>query len=471
MDMNATLLNPDGPDITGPMMRTIWTLYGITLLVVVLRLYTQWRITRSLGLGDAMMFLSVLCATGTLTTLTIQKYYGLGRHFSYLSPHQKIQALKYNFIGQPLGIVSSSKPLTHSIIDNWLTGIMAPAFGRNATCILMLQLFGTTSKRRWFLWATFWQSLVVNSLTIILIFVQCKDVRTVWDPIGHPGFCWSPTVQEYTGFVQGGMSAHDAKTRDVADCGVAINSATDLFLTLLPIRIFYTLKISLHLKLGLSFLLGLSFFAFVASVIKTVELRSIGNRGDFTFGTVDFFTWVVVETTLVDIAASAPLIPPLFRRWRKEPPKNSYQLQQKLYGGHSIVIRGGRSNPSKNRSKSNVDDIGTTVHNSSEENILTLHDTEEARIDARPSSDFGNRERDLERGEGGGKERRGSSPIRDAKKSIIKQTSFDVSFKDNVGEGINPDGTRKRDEMWLAKELPKIPWEAYALEHEQRNSK
>ncbi|KAF8853417.1 hypothetical protein BDZ45DRAFT_806696 [Acephala macrosclerotiorum] len=440
MDMNATVPNPDGPDISiaGPMMRTIWTLYGITLVVVVLRLYTQWRITCSLGLGDVMMFLSVLSATGILTTLTIQKHYGLGRHFSYLSPHQKIEALKYNFIGQPLGIVSSR--------------ILAPAFGRNASCILMLQLFGTTSKRRWVLWATFWQSLFVNSLTIILIFVQCKDARSLWDPIGHPSFCWSPTVQEYTGFVQG-----------------AINSATDLFLTLLPIRIFYTLKMSLHLKLGLGFLLGLSFFAFVASIIKTVELKSIGNRGDFTFGTVNFFTWVVVETTLVDIAASAPLILPLFRRWRKVPPKTSYELQQKPYGGHSIVIRGGRSNPSKNKSKSNIDDLETTVYNSSEENILTVLDSEDTRIDERQGSA---REGDLESGGGGTKDRTGSSPICDRKKTIVKQTSFDVSFKVTVVVGANPDGgTRKRDDMWMMKELPKIPWEAHALEHKQRNSK
>lgn len=37
-----------------------------------------------------------------------------------------------------------------------------------------------------------------------------------------------------------------------------VNSATDLFLTILPIRIFYTLKMSMRLKLGLGFLLGLS---------------------------------------------------------------------------------------------------------------------------------------------------------------------------------------------------------------------
>lgn len=86
-------------------MRTIWTLYGITLAIVLLRLYTQWRVTRSLSLGDTMMAASVLCGTGVLITLTIQHHYGLGRHFFYLNQHQRVMALKYSFSGQPLGIL------------------------------------------------------------------------------------------------------------------------------------------------------------------------------------------------------------------------------------------------------------------------------------------------------------------------------------------------------------------------------
>jgi hypothetical protein len=70
---------PDGPDINigeskndkalcedcsqllgGQMMRIIWTLYAITIIVVGIRLYTQWKVARQPGLGDAMMALSVV---------------------------------------------------------------------------------------------------------------------------------------------------------------------------------------------------------------------------------------------------------------------------------------------------------------------------------------------------------------------------------------------------------------------------
>lgn len=112
-----------------------------------------------------------------MTTLTIQYHYGLGQHFSHLNRYQQVQALKVSFIGQPFGI-------------------MAAVLGRNATCIMMLQLFGTTNSRRHILWATFWLSLIVNIVTIILIFSQCKDVRSIWDPVAYPGYCWRPLIQE-----------------------------------------------------------------------------------------------------------------------------------------------------------------------------------------------------------------------------------------------------------------------------------
>jgi hypothetical protein len=49
------------------------------------------------------------------------------------------------------------------------------------------------------------------------------------------------TMHQYTGFVQGGL-----------------NSAVDLFLTILPATIFWSLKISKYLKIGLGVLLSLS---------------------------------------------------------------------------------------------------------------------------------------------------------------------------------------------------------------------
>ncbi|PVH70987.1 hypothetical protein DL98DRAFT_370597, partial [Cadophora sp. DSE1049] len=261
----------------GSMMATIWVLTGISVAVVGVRLYAQF-INRHLDLGDAIMTLSMICGIMLCSMLTTQYHYGLGRHFFYLSPYQRVHAIEFNFLGQAFGI-------------------MGPAFGRMASCLLMLKLFGTNKIRRRLLWFIFWESLVVNSITLILVFVQCKDVRTLWDKGGHPSACWSPSVQEVA-----------------LTISIALNSATDLTLTILPASIFWTLQISTKLKLGLGFLLSLSIFAFVACIVKTVLLQSLAERDDFTFNTVPFFTWVIAEITLVNIAASVPLIRPLFVR-------------------------------------------------------------------------------------------------------------------------------------------------------------
>ncbi|KAH8594902.1 hypothetical protein B0O99DRAFT_623894 [Bisporella sp. PMI_857] len=330
---------PDGPDVNigGAMIRTIWTLYAITIVVVSLRLYVQLVVVRQQSkishLGEAMMALSVFCGIGLCTCLTIQHHYGLGRHFFFLDDHQRIYAIKYNFIGQAFGV-------------------MAPSFGRMSFICLMLQLFGTNAWRRAGLWFLFWQSLVVNALTLILIYVQCEDVQTLWDHAGHPGSCWSPNVQTYTGFAQG-----------------ALNSATDLILTILPMAIFWKLQMTIRLKIGLGFLLGLSIFAFVACIIKTVQLQSLGQRGDFTFNTVPFFTWVIVECTLVNIAASVPLIRPLFMRAKSTATtaaQKSYELS------HRFSSKGSKG------ARLHSGDLETGIENDSKENILP---TDAARID------------------------------------------------------------------------------------------
>ncbi|KAG4439001.1 hypothetical protein IFR05_005517 [Cadophora sp. M221] len=144
------LLPPDGPDVNigGHMLRVIWVLNGTSCIVVLLRLYTQGRVMRQLGLGDALMAASLVTLTAMSSMITVQYHYGLGRHFLFLDSYQKVQAIKFSFVTQPLGV-------------------MAPTFGRMATCVMMLQLFGTTRLKKWALWFTFWSQLIVNLVLAI----------------------------------------------------------------------------------------------------------------------------------------------------------------------------------------------------------------------------------------------------------------------------------------------------------------
>ena len=71
------------------------------------------------------------------------------------------------------------------------------------------------------------------------------------------------------------------------------------------------------------------FFALVACIVKTVELRALGDLDDFTYSTTNFVIWFTVEQYVVIIAASIPTIRPLALRlsqkWKNRTPRGSGQ--------------------------------------------------------------------------------------------------------------------------------------------------
>ncbi|TXC00325.1 hypothetical protein FocTR4_00014697 [Fusarium oxysporum f. sp. cubense] len=107
----------------------------------------------------------------------------------------------------------------------------------------------------------------------------------------------------------------------------ACNSATDLILTFLPAYMFWGLHMQLSTKVGLVALMGLSIFAFVASVIKTILLQSLGYRSDFTRNVAALFIWLHVENTLVITAASIPMTRPLFQN-SNETKSSTYEMDE-----------------------------------------------------------------------------------------------------------------------------------------------
>ncbi|KAH6668336.1 hypothetical protein B0J14DRAFT_641906 [Halenospora varia] len=184
-----------------------------------------------------------------------------------------------------------------AMLINQPMGIMPATLGRVSLIMLMLHLFGgSIDSCRWILRLLLAQTLLVNIATCITIFTQCERVETLWDPVGVPSICWDRNVQTYIGYFQG-----------------ACNSATDLILTCMSITLVWTLPLKFRLRLGLSILLGLSGLAFVASVVKTIELRRLGDRLDFTFSAIPLVLWcspllLRIENTIVIVAGSVPLL-------------------------------------------------------------------------------------------------------------------------------------------------------------------
>ena len=100
------------------MLAACWTLYGIAGVVVLMRVYTQLKITRQFGIGDSIMILALvrlqlrseksnwrfkLCGFSHIIFLTISHHYGLGRHFFFLTDFERVKAMEMEFISEPFG--------------------------------------------------------------------------------------------------------------------------------------------------------------------------------------------------------------------------------------------------------------------------------------------------------------------------------------------------------------------------------
>ncbi|KAL9616837.1 MAG: hypothetical protein Q9160_008327 [Pyrenula sp. 1 TL-2023] len=189
-------------------------------------------------------------------------------------------------------------------------------------------------------WLMLFALIITNLANIIIIVAQCQHINKLWD-LNAPGTCWSRNVQVYAGYLQGG-----------------VNCTTDLIVTFLPIIILGNLKMKLRIKIALGVLMTMSIFAFVAAVIKTIQLGGLGSHGDFTYDTAPFIIWFTIENYLSIIAASVPTIRPLFLSWRKTTiSSQSYQMNSYNQKGSRGYMRHNDSDFSKSQSR----DLETTI--------------------------------------------------------------------------------------------------------------
>ncbi|TGO10055.1 hypothetical protein BTUL_0145g00010 [Botrytis tulipae] len=265
--------------IGGKGLAVIWALNAISVTIVIARCMTQRFITRQLGLSDALVVVSMCTISSMAALITVQYHYGWGRHYANLDPFDRIEAMKYDAIGQSFGVMGST-------------------FGRMSFIILMLQLFGTSKLKHAALWTLFWVQFIPNCIVVVTLYVQFNDIQALWDT-SIVSSCWPESYQTYIGYAHTGW-----------------NGLTDLFLTCLPATMLWSLQMNRRTKFGLVFLLSLSLLAFVRVIMKIVYIGALADRGDYTYNTVPFFIWVQVESNLVVIASSVPLLRPLFVRLR-----------------------------------------------------------------------------------------------------------------------------------------------------------
>ncbi|KAI1370105.1 hypothetical protein F4677DRAFT_439255 [Hypoxylon crocopeplum] len=274
--MSALTPPPDGDVNRGPTLIAIfWTEIGISIIFVLLRFYTRLRMGR-LGADDWTILITMVLNIVTLSLCTVLVHYGLGRHMYYIPVEHKSEIVRWNWIVQPLGILTLP-------------------IGKISVVLLLERIMGqTTTWRRWFLWvnmALFTASMIVSS---ILSFAQCNPPRALWSQV-RGAVCLEPSIQA-----------------NFATFTCAYSSFLDFVLALIPITFVRKLRMSIQTKIGLCVLLGMGVLSGICAVIKTVQSNELSIREDVSWALFPLYAWSSSEIFLNIVCACIPTLKPLY---------------------------------------------------------------------------------------------------------------------------------------------------------------
>ncbi|KXG51696.1 uncharacterized protein PGRI_090890 [Penicillium griseofulvum] len=320
-------------DIGTGTFQACWVLtaiVGVALLFrYAIKVWVRWALPqvtapgRIWGIEDFFFLVAWVFDITHMVFIQMSANWGLGRHFFYLTGEERLNAMKWDFLSQPMAVTSAM-------------------ISRAGMMWFLLTCFAASDKkiRKSIIICAVIQ-VIVNMVTIVQIIVQCgpnpyQTVGTLllsalpilissqanrvqyfhymWTPLPEDGSvqCQSPAVQTTVGFVQGGFNT-------VIDFFLALLAAVELwqfFLRTLhgdPNTTFWSqfCKISATVRSRRIWqtitLSGPLILSGCASIVKTYKLKSLGDRQDFTYNIVTFVLWVKIENYSILLASCAPV--------------------------------------------------------------------------------------------------------------------------------------------------------------------
>ncbi|MCJ1477955.1 hypothetical protein MMC13_006630 [Lambiella insularis] len=298
---------PDGDQDRGASVYGFyWAILAIATVVTSLRFWARIRI-HALGWDDWLMLLAVLQLLGVTVAGTMMALDGGCRHLYYiivdLGPEQVVLVNKLFYIAQPFAI-------------------MGLATGRMSVAALVLRIMGTSYWRKRFLWFAIATTFTISLVNSVLLFTACTPAEAVWNFLILTATCWNPVIMT-----------------DVTIASSSWNVFIDVCLALIPITLFWNLKLGLQKRVALSFLMSGGLLAAVCGAVKTSKLPET-NETDATWATYDLLLWNGAETILVIICGSLPTLKPLHDMYFSRRagsggssyPSNPSQKKMKSYG-------------------------------------------------------------------------------------------------------------------------------------------
>lgn len=205
--------------------------------------------------------------------------------------------------------------LTRVLFLNWISqifGIIGVATGKVSVAALLLGVMKDSGWkwRRYYLWVItiFLASGVAISCSLLTL-LQCSPPKRLWDP-RIDGRCLDQRiVSSYSTFTGCKLSSISSEAR--ALIFAAFNTFAGASLAVIPVTVFWNLRMDKIQKMQLCIVFGLNILTSICSGIKTQYLADLSNRTDQTWATYDIFACVTVELFLIIVCGTVPTLHPL----------------------------------------------------------------------------------------------------------------------------------------------------------------
>ncbi|RDW77251.1 hypothetical protein BP6252_05304 [Coleophoma cylindrospora] len=266
-----------GADRGPELVAVLGIFLGLAWLVVCLRIYVKFFLTKHWGGDDYVLLMSLAFFTAYASCSLSGIEYGTGRHVNDVSPQDVPKALYYWFLCE----------LFYTI-----TTVLV----RLSVALFLLKLC-IKPAHRFIIYGTMTSIVLFSTAFFFLILFQCHPVSFFWNQYrGMHGSCIDARIVPHASI------AHSA-----------ISATSDWILGLLPVNLVLHLQINNRTKFSISIILALGILAGVATLIRIPYIRVLSINDDFLYKTSDVAIWSTIEAGLCIVAFAATALRPLFR--------------------------------------------------------------------------------------------------------------------------------------------------------------
>ncbi|KAG9253968.1 uncharacterized protein F5Z01DRAFT_687388 [Emericellopsis atlantica] len=335
------------PSSQGPTaLIVMWTLTAVTLMFVLLRVYTRQFVIHMFGADDIAYIIAGLFLLLYTSFFQVALNFGFGQSISVLELENIALAIKWEMVGQTFAVLGMA--ISKVSLGLFLLRLMVQQWHRIVIWAVMLSLFGC------------------SVLTAVVFWIQRVPVEAIYDPrLKTPEACTIPI------------------TPFAVMLGVWCIVA-DFFFAIFPAIVIWGLNMKKKKKIIIASSMSLGVLAGVAGIIRTYEV-AVGFTANYTEDTVSLIIWSAVEMCVTMICIGIPILRPLYRRIRygsrSSTREGSYQRQREdsslgPYELGGMTWAPGKGRPSAHESKLGIrtqiiTDIQTSNGNNSDEHILS----------------------------------------------------------------------------------------------------